>query len=279
MPRSTISIFNYADFKSFLRDAQLDLKQQESKYSHRFIAQKVGAGASGWFSNILSGRIALTGTYRIQLAKFLELKPAEQDYFDHLVGYEQAGSLDEKLLIMQKIVTLKGVNPMVIEKEQFEFYSRWYISAIRELLFIFPFSDNYQELAKKVLPTITESEAKEAIQILIQLNLITKDLAGNWRPKDTIVENNPQFSIVHWANQMESKGKLGIEAISRFSKDERDISEVFIPLSKENFEIAREEIAKLRSKLLALSESDKHSDRIYQCNVQFFPLSTTISVE
>jgi len=276
MPRSNVSLFNYADFKSFLRDVQLDLKKQDSKYSHRFIAEKVGAGASGWFSNIISGRIALTSSYRVSLAKFLELPQLEQEYFEYLVGYDQAGSLEEKRVLMQKIVALKGVNPMVIEKEQFEFYSRWYISAIRELLFIYPFRDNFHDLAKKVTPPITTSEAKEAIALLEQLDLIHPDERGFYRPKDTIIENNPRFAIIHWANQMESKGKLGVEAVSRFPRTERDISEVFIPLSEKNLEIARNEIAKLRSKLLTLSESDTESDRIYQCNLQLFPLSEKI---
>ncbi len=279
MAKTAVSIYDYSDYRDYLKEAHGLLKKNDKKYSHRFIAEKVGASAGGWFSNVISGRISLTGTYRIKLAKFLELTTHESDYFDYLVGYDQASSIEEKRIISEKIIAHKGVKAQVIGKDQFDFYSRWYISAVRELLFIYNFSEDYSELSKMLVPQITKSEAKMAIQLLEEMGLIKRNSAGNYKPTSTTVRNESKFDIVHWANQMSNKGELGVEAISRFPKEERNVSEVFAPLSEESYGKVVTEIESLRKKILAYSEEDRKSDRVYQCNIQLFPLSKKISKE
>jgi uncharacterized protein (TIGR02147 family) len=277
MPRPLKSIYEFANYRDFLKETQSNLKKSSSIYSHRYVAEKVGASAGGWFSNITSGRIALTGAYRVEFAKFFELDTFESDYFDFMVGYEQAGSIEEKRIIMQKIISHKGVQAEVIGKDQAKFYNHWYISAIREVLFIYDFSNGYSELAKMLIPAITVSEAKDAIKLLLEMDLIESNEKGFLKPKAKTIKNDSEFMLVNWANQMEAKGRLGVEAVSRFSKNERNVSEVFIPLSEKSYLSAVSEIEHLRKKLLGLSEEDASSNRIFQCNIQFFPLSKEIA--
>lgn len=269
-------IFDYTSFRDYLADIFGYLKSQNSKYSHRFIANQVGASSAGWFSNVLSGRINLTNIYVIRLTKLLHLNNHERDYLELLINYEQAGSTEEKKMYVDKILTSKGVKPTVINRDQFDFYNNWYISAIRELLFIYDFKDDYKELAKLLNPQIKIQEAKKAIQILLTLNMITCTSKGLYKPIDPVIRKNPNFKTVHWANLMRIKGKLGIEAIERFQKEERDISEVYVPLSQKSFDQVKEDIKILRKKILSLSEKDKNRNTVYQCNIQLFPLTKRV---
>ena len=43
-------IFQYVDYRLFLSDLYRYFKSKEPKFSHRFIALKIGAGSAGWFS-------------------------------------------------------------------------------------------------------------------------------------------------------------------------------------------------------------------------------------
>jgi uncharacterized protein (TIGR02147 family) len=70
---------------------------------------------------------------------------------------------------------------------------------------------------------------------------------------------------------MKEKVKPGTETIDRFPKDQRDISEVCIPLSESSFAEVKDEIDKLRKKLLVLSEQDTSHNRVFQCAIQLFP--------
>ena len=267
------NIFNYADYRIFSNDYYHFLKQQDRKFSHRLIAYKTGSSSAGWFSDVVGGRINLTGMYLLKLAKLFKLTAREKNYFEVLVGYDQAGSLDEKNAFMEKMMSFKELNASIVNKDQFAFYSTWYVPAIRELLFCFDFKDDYKALAKKLCPSISQQQAKKATEILKSLGFIKLNRNGHLKPCDPIIKKDPQFKSLHWANFMRANMELGIQALDRYKKESRDISAVTLCLSKEGQDRASEEIAELRKKLLAISEQDKNRNNVFQCNIQLFPLT------
>jgi uncharacterized protein (TIGR02147 family) len=211
--------------------------------------------------------------YLLKLAKLFKLTAREKNYFEVLVGYDQAGSLDEKNAFMEKMMSFKELNASIVNKDQFAFYSTWYVPAIRELLFCFDFKDDYKALAKKLCPSISQQQAKKATEILKSLGFIKLNRNGHLKPCDPIIKKDPQFKSLHWANFMRANMELGIQALDRYKKESRDISAVTVCLSKEGQDRASEEIAELRKKLLAISEQDKNRNNVFQCNIQLFPLT------
>jgi uncharacterized protein (TIGR02147 family) len=195
------------------------------------------------------------------------------EFFEYLVEYDQAGTLAEKNRYMEKIVSFRNINPSLIGKEHFDFYSKWYISAIRELLFFYNFDGDFRSLAKMLDPQIRPVEAQEAIEVLKSIGFIEKDEHGFYRPIIKTITKDAAFRSVHWGNLITSMLKLAIESVDRHTVDERDLSAVTINLSEESLKTAKAEISALRKKLLALSEHDQHQDTVYQCNFQLFPLS------
>ena len=144
----SIRIFDYTDFRLYLKDYYLARKAVDKRFSHRFIHLAVGASSSGWFSDLLQGRITLTGVYLFKLTRLLGLKQREEAYFEALVAFNQAGSLDEKNRGFRKILSFREVKAEVVGREKFEFYSKWYYAVVRELLFFEPFSGDFATLAK-----------------------------------------------------------------------------------------------------------------------------------
>jgi uncharacterized protein (TIGR02147 family) len=270
-------IFKYTDYRLFLDEMYRYLKQNNPKFSHRFIAQHAGASSAGWFPNIIRGRINLTSVYLVKLQKLLKLTSTEAEYFELLVAYNQAGSYEEKSLAYDRLQSLKGIEPTLIQKEHLDYLSKWYISAIRELLFIYHFKDNYSELAKMIIPELDVKEAQEALEVLVKIGMVKRDLSGYFRPCNQIVKKDPAVKTELWKHYMKAKARLGHDAIDNFNKEFRDISEVYMTLSPSGFELAREEIAKLRKKLLIISEKDTGADRVYQCTLQLFPLTKSVN--
>jgi uncharacterized protein (TIGR02147 family) len=273
MGNDKLSIFDYAEFRRFLSEYYAHAKSKDRKFSQRYIARQVGASSGGWFADIVQGRISLTGTYMVRLAKLLGLDAEERDYFELLVSYDQAGSLEEKNIYLGKIMSCKRINPAIVSREQFEFYSNWYISAIRELLFTYDFKDDYKALAKELNPPITAQQAKHAVKVLQKLGFVEPDGKLYLRPCDTIIKKDSTFKSVYWANFMKANMELAVEALDRYGKDDRDISAVTMSFSQEAYPQACEEIKKLRRKLLVLAQNDKARGAVYQCNVQLFPLT------
>lgn len=269
-------IFDYMDYRQYLEAAYKYFKARNRLFSYRFISIHTGASSAGWFPNIIKGRINLTSAYILKLATLLKLQPSEAEYFETLINYNQASRIDEKNFYFDKLKSIKGIKPALVRQEHLSFLSKWYISVIRELLFIYDFRDDYKSLGKMLIPEISESEVKEAIDILRLLSFVKVSSKGRLKPCEPVLKKDPSIKTDLWSSHMKAKMDLGMKSIDRFPKEERDISEVYMPFSKEGFELAKEEIAKLRKRLLVIAESDPAANRVFQCTIQLFPLTKNL---
>ncbi len=272
-------ISGYTDYRKFLRDTFVYFKEISPKYSHRYIAKEVEASSAGWFSDIVGSRINCTSKFIPKLSKVFKLNDKQAEYFELLVNYNQAGSIEEGQNLFKKMLSFSKSKSTLILADKFAFYSKWYIPAIRELLSIYDFSDDYKALSQKLYPHISIKEAKESITTLISCKMIEKNAQGFYKPCNETIEKDSSIKSVLWATYMSENIVLSKEAIYRFKKEERDLSAVTIPLSSNGFQIAIEKIRALRKELLQLSEIDKNRSTVYQANFQLFPLSKSIKEE
>jgi uncharacterized protein (TIGR02147 family) len=257
----------------FLDDSYRWHKNNNRTFSHRYINQKVNATSSGWFAGVVKGTLNLTSTYRHQLADVFKLDEQQKQYFEALIDYNQAGTSQESKAALRRLVSLAQVKATVVGKEKFEFYSTWYIPAIRELLFFFDFCDDYPFLASKLAPAISIDEAVHSIEVLKSLDMIRTNTKGYLKPCDPIIKKDSSSASLYWLLYMQSNIELSEQAIKRFPKDKRNISACTASFSKEGFALASQKVDEFRATLLKLSEEDKHRDKVYQCNIQLFPLT------
>lgn len=266
-------IFDYIDYRQYLEAAYKYFKSINPNFSYRFISIHIGATSAGWLPNIIKGRTNLTSSYIIKLANLLKLQTIEAEYFETLISYNQSSNVEEKNFYFEKLKSIRGIKPALVQREHLAFLTKWYISIVRELLFIHPFKDEYESLGNMIIPKITAAEAKEAIDILKMISFVEENTNGYLKPCEPVVQKDPSIKTELWADHMKAKVRLGLKAIDRFSKEDRDISEVYMPLSEKGLKTAREEIAQLRKRLLVVSENDTDQNRIYQCTIQLFPLT------
>lgn len=266
-----IDLFAYVDYRAYLRDHYLARKAIDRKYSHRYIMDKVGASSPSWFNDLIKGRINLTGAFLYRLAKLLELRPNEEAYFESLVFYGQAGSLEEKNHYLEKIFSSKGMKLDLLTKEKFEFYGSWFHAVIRELLSFDDFRGDYAALARRLNPAIKKEQASRSVDLLLALDMIRKEAGGRFRPTSANVIKDSRFKSLHLANYLKSFMELGMQALDRFDKGNRDVSAMTMSLSPEGFDLVREELKMTRQRLVAIAEKEKNPRQVYQLNLQFFP--------
>jgi uncharacterized protein (TIGR02147 family) len=271
MEAALVPIFEYTDYRCFLKACYEERKARDRKFSHRFIADKVGAASTGWFSDLVAGRINLTGAHRARLAKLLELKPNEENYLEAMVNYAHAGSLEERTRCFRKILAFKESKPDLVERDQFEYFAEWYHAAVRELLFIVDFRSDWEDLARRLNPPLRPAQARQSVELLERLRLVRKDERGRYRPTASILKKDSSFRSLHLANFLKANMNLAIESLERHPKEERDISAITVALSEEDFRAAALEVQALRKRLLAMGERPCGGKKVYQCNFQLFP--------
>lgn len=268
-----LSIFEYDDFRRFLRDYYEKARAKDPKVSQRFLSGRLGVSSSGWLSDLLQGRANLTGIHLVRLAALLALKPREADYLEALVLFNQAGSIEERNRHYRKLSSFKEIKADTVGQAKFEYYSQWYYPAIRELLFLFEYKGDHADLARRLEPPIKAAQAKEAIEVLEKLGFICKDAQGVWRPRESTLKKDTAFKSLYAANFHRASMELGMQSLERFPKEERHVSSMILSFSAPGFQEALTEIETLRKKLVALMQEDPHPEKAYQLNVQFFPVT------
>lgn len=270
-----VNIFDYLDYREYLQAYYTDAKSNRPFFSYRFIGNRVEMDSS-YVIKVLQGNLHITSKKINDFIKLLELGEPEAEYFETLVHFGRAKTESQRKLYFDRLFSLSSVKAQKLEPSQYEFFQKWYYSAIWAVINCAPFNCDFHVLAEKCMPAITVREAKHAVQLLVKLGLITKEADGNyhttgqnlttgWKWYSQAIENNQREMI-----------RLAEEAIGRFAKETRDISTLTMGVDEKALPEIREHIRQFRSSLISIVNSYAGTGRVYQLNIQLFPLSTDL---
>ncbi|MBN1600379.1 MAG: TIGR02147 family protein [Chitinispirillaceae bacterium] len=269
------SIYTYYDYRKYIKDFYDEKKAQNSNYSYRYIAGKIGVDHA-LVLKILQGKRHVSNGKAECVASFLGLSVRQKEYFMLLVTFGKAKNNEERKLYFEKILAFSEISEKQIDSAHYEFYQHWYYTAVREILNIVKFKDDYQMLSETVHPPISISEAKKAVKILCNLGMVIPDENGHYRLSDRFVTTGEKWKSIAVRSFQKEACSLAASAIDSVPKDERDISTVTVSLNNEGVNRIREALADLRREIIEIAASCHSVDRAFQVNLQLFPVSKTI---
>lgn len=167
------SIKEYLEYRDFLRDFYEENKNQKPYFSFRYMENKVSIDASHLVKIFQKQRHIGKNSIE-KFINFCDLTGTDAEYFAALVHFNKAKSDRDSKFYYEKLLALRGVKTHSLEESQYEFYTKWYYTAILTLLDFYSFSGDYKSLAARLSPPVTETEAKKAIALLKKLGLIKK---------------------------------------------------------------------------------------------------------
>jgi len=271
-----VNIFEFTDYREYLKAYFEDRKKSEPKFSHRWLSQKLGLSTPNLILLVMQGKRNLTPTVRYRLSEVLKHTRKETRYFEHMVSFIQAKTHDERNTHYALMLELKtNIKTALLERQQYEYYTNWYNPVIRELVVSPDFSGDFKNLAKKVSPSITPERARRSVELLLDLGLIKKN-GKRYAQTDQLVSTGPVVDSIAVSTFHRKTALLASESFDRHTRQERTITSCTITLSEEHFQMLKREIADLRKKALELSEEPASENRVYQMNVQLFPVSKNI---
>jgi uncharacterized protein (TIGR02147 family) len=269
-----VEIFEYIDYRKLLSDLYKEERSQYPHFSYRFIAQKVGFSSAGFFANIIQGKRNISPEYIFGFAKLFKLKKAETEYFELLVNFDQAKNHEQKKYYFEKILSSKKSKLKITDLQNYEFYSKWYYTAVREVIDIFKWDGvDYSELAKRIMPPLSIGEIKKAVELLLNMGFIRKNKEGFYEQTDQFISTGYDAKSVAITNFLVSTIDLAKGAIDRFPRDQRSISALTFSISADGYKAIDERLKTFRREILEIARADKNRDRIYHVNFQIFPMS------
>lgn len=267
------SVFDFTDYRQYLKSYYLYHKRENPAFSYRYFAQRARINSSGFFKNVVDGKRSLGRSLIVRFSEAMKLRKKESDYFEVMVYFNEAKTVEEKKVFFERMMSLRKLDAYQVQDSQFEFYSKWYYSAIRELISLIRFKNDFAALAKLLDPPIRPDQAEKSIRVLEDLKFIAKDAKGIYRQAQNHITTGPEIASLNVANYQLACMDLAKEAIDRHDSEVRDMSTLTLSLSREGFETFKEEIISFRKRLLGLEKRFTGADRVYQLNTHFFPLS------
>jgi uncharacterized protein (TIGR02147 family) len=269
----SLTVFDFTDYRLFMKAYYQFQKRKNPAFSHRYFALRAKVNSSGFYKNVMDGKRSLGRSLIVRFAEAMELRKKESDYFENMVYFSEAKTVEEKRIYFERMMALRKLDAYLVQSSQFEFYSKWYYSAIRELIGLIRFKDDYAALARLLDPPIRPDQAEKAIKVLEGLKFIAKDEKGIYRQAQNHITTGSEVESLNVANYQIACMELAKEAIDRHPPAHRDMSTLTLSLSKPAYEAMKEEIIAFRKKLLAMEKQFPKADRVYQLNTHFFPLS------
>lgn len=268
------SVFAYTDYRQFLKDYVLKKKTENIGFSYKVFADRAGFKARDYILRVIKGTRNLSQSGVFMVSQALRLSEKEADYFANLVGFNQAENPREKEFFYKKMSAIcKYGQHQKLRQDQYEYLSAWYYGAIRSLLPVIDFKDDFAAIAKFLDPPLTPGHVKKAVNLLLQLGLLNRNASGKYSvPVNTLTTGDEVSSIALQSFHRQSLD-LARRAIESYPSVERDISGVTMSLSQSGFEKIKEETQRFRKRVMEIAAADTSEDRAFQLNIQLFPIS------
>lgn len=268
-----IDIFQFTNYRLFLKACYEYHKEHSRSFSYRYFSQKCNFKSPNFLKLVIDGQRNISQQSAEKIAKFFKLNKNQSQYFYLLVDFNQAKSSEQKSKLAKEIMrhsTFKRLNPLT--KDHFEYYSKWYIVPIREILATKQLQLDAKSISEQLVPKVSEADVASALELLLRLGLV-KRKDNRLVQVDELVSTGDEVSSSAVADYHKNMLALAADSIDAIERDLRDISSVTVSLSGDSIKELKTMIQKFRKNVLELSHQDQNKKNVYQVGIQMFPLS------
>ena len=277
MAQTPISIFEYTDYHHFFKAFYQHSKATKRLFSFRYLAARSGVSPS-LFIAVMRGERRISLKVAQKYAAGMDLTARETDYLMALVAFERAKTHAQKNDAFSRIVRLRGQSKIkFLDADQYEYFSRWYHSAIRELISLPFFREDASWIARTLQPAISTRQAERSLKLLQLLNLVKRDENGKLRVNDKAISSEYEMKTLSLRNFSIEMIDRARESLENTPVEKREISGLTMGVSDECIERIRQRIRIFKEEIVSMIVDDRNeSTSVYQMNFQFFPLITPV---
>jgi uncharacterized protein (TIGR02147 family) len=270
------NIFEYSDYRQYLSDYYSQKKSSNPGYSHRVFARQAGLSSPSHLLMIIKGDRNLSLKTIPKFADGLKLTSKEKRYFELLVLYTQTEDLQQKARFFGEIISIKAASSGLykLEKDKFDFLSKWYAVAIYVLVDLKDFKPDPQWISRRLGGKVTANQAKETLEKLLTLKMLEVDSSKGLKQVSgalTVADDTKSIAVFEYHQSML---RLAFDALKNKSQSEREMNGATLAIPKEKLPELKEKIRAFRKEINQLTSSYEGSEEVYQLNIQLFPLTS-----
>jgi uncharacterized protein (TIGR02147 family) len=272
MSENGANIYQFLDYREFMRAYFQQEKLEDQSFSLRTFLSKVShsLSSSGLLSAVLKGTRNLSPALRLRFSQVMGLKDKEAQYFNLLVQFNQAKSMEEKNHFFQQLSRFRESKAKTVSDGQYGLYSKWYYLVVWCYFGLDKNEKNPLAIAKKIKPHISAAQVEDAIDKLLQLKLIKKT-ANGYAPSENHVTTEKEVQDMVANRHHKEFIQMAGAMVDAIPPSRRQYNTLVFSVSKESFEIVKERMETFQEELREILDRDKKENMICTLSMQLYP--------
>jgi uncharacterized protein (TIGR02147 family) len=273
--RLPINVYLYYDYRRFLADLFTCAKRRNRRYSFREFSRTADFAAPNMLKQVIDGKRNLNRKTIEKIVKAFDFNMGESEYFQNLVYMNQAKSHSEKDRFYRRMAGSRQYSMIQGEtKAVYRFYAHWYYPVIREMVLLDDFCSDPAWIARRISPSIRESEAKKAFTHLVELGHIARTESGAWVQSSPLATTGPEIESIAVTNFHKAMISMAAESLETLSHEERNVTSLTLAASPETYAAIVDELQAVRRRIVEMAVKDTNASNVFQLNLQLFPVTT-----
>jgi len=270
-----VEVYNYLDYRRFLKDWFDAKKDAQPRYSHRAFARQAGQRSPSLLLSVMEGRRNLTAATTEAFIRALSLGAKDAAFFTLLVQLDQAKTPEIRNQAWRRIAaTRRFLEARQVEGAGMAYLSHWFIPATRELAMRPDFCAEAAWVARTLRPCISLAQAQHALDTLIDLGHLVVTASGKAKLVETTIATPHEIADLAVHNYHNGMIDRAREALVAVPAEERHYLGVTIGVPEELVAVLKTELNAFQSRVLDLCDgAESTRTQVYQLNLNLFPLS------
>jgi len=267
------SIYQYLDYRAFIKDRFNWMQSRDPSFSQRKLARVAGFANPGFFNEVIKGRRKLSSAAIERMGEGLSLDANEVEFLRVLVALTDAKDTEERGAAMRKLEFRRNRSFFRrLNQSQSKYYLDLNYPLVRAAIGVCDFRGDYQLLGDFLRPPMTAASIKRYVRDLCEWELVAQDREGRYCVTHSFLEPPEEMkdALVRlqqaWLTQ-------SVHLLSIMPATERHVSSALITVSECTYKAILDRVEKVREELLDLVRADQSSERVVQFNIQVFPRS------
>lgn len=249
-------VARFTDYRAFLREMVKFLRAVRPGFSFRSFARRAGFASPNYLKLVTDGLRNLAPESVDKFARGLGLNKREQEIFRILVLIANARSDDERNALFVRLRERIGADEVTrLRDDQFAVYEVWWALVIRDMAQLPDFQLDARWIGRRLRPRVRPAQVQRALDLLMRLGLLVRDEEGKVRTSERTISTGPEVQSLAVRNYHRSVLELAGNALDEIPREERNVTSVTVLLSEDGYAEAVGEIAKLRRRLLEISDT------------------------
>lgn len=262
-------LFQYLEYRAFLADYVEWKLEANPHFSRRAFSQKY-FGSTGILYSLIQGQRDMGPKLRLRCAAALDMGDKENQYFDLLVQHNQARSDLERNFLFDKLSRFRNSKPWVVRENQHKYYAKWYYAVVFNYLGLDHKKARPVDIAKDIHPPLSVDQVQEAIDLLLELELIRKSEQGYAQTKNHLVSGEAFRGDVA-LNYLRQIQEMSSETAKENFRLFKAINTQVMTVSDASLKRIKEKALEFQEAVQEIVGKDKDTDKVCTLLLQIIP--------